>query len=338
MKIDQFDTDKDIVVIAEIGNNHEGDFPLAQKLIGLAAQAGANAVKFQTFRTELFVNKKDTARFNRMKSFELSFEQFAQLSRIARNEGLLFLSTPLDMESAAFLKEIVCAYKIASGDNNFYPMLEYVATTGLPVIISSGLIDLEEIKSSVSFLNNIWRQNNLIGDLAVLHCITGYPVPPEQANISAVLLLKKELDCTIGYSDHTLGIEASLLAVTLGARIIEKHFTIDKNRSDFRDHRLSADPAELKQLIDKAKDILMLLGSGEKKPQKTEQEIKNSVRRSITAGRNLSAGTVIGKEDLLWLRPGGGLPPGSEHLLLGKTMASSVEEGEPILLKHLLNN
>lgn len=338
MIIDNFDTDKEILFIAEIGNNHEGNFALAQKMVLLAAEAGANAVKFQTFRTELFVSKKDQTRFDRLKSFELSFKEFEKLSTIAKDEGLLFISTPLDLESAAFLKEIVCAYKIASGDNNFYPLLKYVAETDKPVIISSGLTSLDEINMSVNFIKNIRQEKSATGKLAVLHCTTAYPAPPEQANISAILKLKKALDCTIGYSDHTLGMEASLLAIALGARIIEKHFTIDKNKSDFRDHKLSADPPEFSQLIARAKDTLALLGSGEILPQKAELELKDAVRRSIVARHKLAAGTIIGEKDLLWIRPGNGLSPGQEQLLLGKKLSATVEAGEPIFLHFLQDN
>lgn len=338
MKIGAHDTDKDILFIAEIGNNHEGDFALAQKMIGLAAAAGANAVKFQTFRTELFVGRKDTARFNRLKSFELSFEQFGKLSQTAKDEGVLFLSTPLDMESAAFLKDIVCAYKIASGDNNFFPLLKYIAQTDLPIILSCGLADIAQTRRSVSFIEEIRGKNTLSGEMALLHCITAYPVPPEQANLSAITCLQKEFDCTIGYSDHTLGIKAALIAVALGARIVEKHFTADKNKSDFRDHKLSADPGEMKELIEKSREILTLLGTGEKIPQKTELEIKESVRRSIVAGRKLAAGTVITGNDILWLRPGGGLEPGQEHLIIGRKLSATIGEGEKILLHHLAVN
>lgn len=333
MIINNFDTAKDILFVAEIGNNHEGNYALAEKMISLAAQSGANAVKFQTFRTELFVNKKDRARFDRLKSFELSFEQFEKLNTVAKNEDVLFISTPLDMESAAFLKDIVCAFKIASGDNNFYPLLEYVATTDKPVIMSCGLTDLEEISQSVSFIEEVRHKKNITGELALLHCITGYPVPQEQANVAAIRQLQDKFKCAIGYSDHTLGIEASLLAIALGARIIEKHFTIDKNKSDFRDHKLSADPQELKQLITKAREILTILGTGEKKPQAIEMELKDAVRRSIIAKHKLPAGSIISMNDLVWLRPGTGLPPGSEHLLVGKILASSVEAGEPISLQ-----
>jgi N,N'-diacetyllegionaminate synthase len=175
-------------------------------------------------------------------------------------------------------------------------------------------------------------------DLAVLHCTTAYPVPPEQANISAILQLKKELGCTIGYSDHTLGVETSLLAIALGARVIEKHFTIDKNKSDFRDHQLSANSSDFRHLITKSKEILTILGPGEKLPQKVELEIKELVRRSIVAKNKLTAGTVVKKNDLLWLRPGNGLPPGQEHLVVGKKLLSTVEAGEPILPHDLQDN
>lgn len=328
MKIESFDTSKQVLVIAEIGNNHEGDYALAEKLICLAAKAGAGAVKFQTFKTEYFANPKDSKRFQQLKSFELSEEQFKRLKEVACNEGLLFLSTPMDIESARFLRGLVPAYKIASSDNNFYPLIKEIARTGKPVILSSGLVDLENIQSVLSFIHQIWRGLEINQQLAVLHCVTSYPVSSEEANLGAILHLRRELKCTVGYSDHTVGIEAAVLAVALGARVIEKHFTIDKNYSSFRDHRLSVTPEDMSLLVRRIKEVQVLLGSGQKVVQKSEREIMLTLRRSIIAKRDLSGGSVIGWEDIGWTRPAGGLSPGQEELILGKVLSRSVKMGE----------
>jgi sialic acid synthase SpsE len=330
MKIDKFDLNKKILIIAEIGNNHEGSYALAEEMIGKAAEAGAGAVKFQTFITEHYVSKKDEVRFKRLKSFELTFDEFEKLSRVASSLGVLFLSTPFDIESARFLNNIVPAFKIASGDNNFFPLIEVVAKTGKPIIMSSGLADLKQIRDSKALIEHIWNGLGIKQDLAVLHCVTNYPVMPNEANIAAVLHLKKELKCTIGYSDHTMGIEAAALSAALGARIIEKHFTIDKKYSDFRDHQLSADPPEMAKLIRKVKEVSTLLGEGKKILQDSEKPLVGLLRRSIVASRDLPKGTVIGRNNITWIRPAGGLSPGSEHLILGRSLSKSVQMGEPI--------
>lgn len=331
MKIENFDASKEVLLIAEIGNNHEGSYTLAEELVGLAAEAGAGAVKFQTFKTQYFVSQKDIDRFNRLKSFELSEQDFSRLSEHARKAGILFISTPLDLESAKFLTSIVAAFKIASSDNNFYPLLEYVASTQKPVIMSSGLTDIKQIKQSQDFILKHWKERNINPGLAILHCITAYPVPFDQVNLLALQHLQQELNCTIGYSDHTLGIQACQLAVALGARIIEKHFTINKNHSSFRDHQLSANPSELKQLAQFIKEAELMLGSGKKSLQPVELDLVKAVRRSIAAKKDLYKGHCISQDDLMWIRPGDGLAPGNEPLIVGKKLKIDLPFGSKIL-------
>lgn len=329
MKIGGFNLDEDVLVVAEIGNNHEGRFALAEEMVDRAAEAGAGAVKFQTFRTEQFHSRKDSERFARLKSFELTFEQFERLSERARRAGILFISTPLDLESAAFLGGIVSAYKIASSDNTFYPLLDQVGRVDRPVILSCGLIGMEQIARSAAYLRTAWKANGISQDLAALHCVTSYPVSQEEANLGAIAAMKNALDgLTVGYSDHTLGIDAAVLSVALGARIVEKHFTLDKNQSGFRDHQLSADPPELAGLVKRIKEASTLLGSGIKAPQPGEKGIEKLVRRSIAARRDLPAGAMLRWDDLIWTRPSGGLPPGSEDALLGRTLRFPVPAGD----------
>lgn len=332
MNIKNIDLINEVLVVAEIGNNHEGSYTLAEELIGLAVEAGVRAVKFQTFKTQYFVSKKDIDRFNRLKSFELSEQDFIRLSEHAREAGVLFISTPLDLESAKFLISIVDAYKIASSDNNFYPLLKYVAETFKPIIMSSGLADIKLIKESQHYINTIWNNRNVNPGLAVLHCVTAYPVPPEQANLLAIHQMKKELNCVVGYSDHSLGINACKIAVALGARIIEKHFTINKNYSSFRDHQLSADPAEMTALVKSIKEINTLLGTGVKIPQQVELSAMQALRRSIAAKKELSKGHKIEYDDLMWIRPGDGLAAGNENLIIGKILKIDTHFGDKILL------
>jgi sialic acid synthase SpsE len=337
MKIDNFDIDREVLVVAEIGNNHEGSESRAEDLIGHAAECGVGAVKFQTFRTEQFVSPRDPARFQRLKSFELSFDAFDRLSAVARDNGLLFISTPLDLTSADFLAGIVSAFKIGSCENTFYPLLDRVARFGKPVILSSGLVDIAQIQTSKSLIENIWRDLGFHQQLVVLHCVTSYPAPIDQVNLGAIHQLRDQLDCTIGYSDHTLGIDAPVLAVAMGARVVEKHFTLDKNFSDFRDHHLSATPAEMKALVTRIREVGVLLGSGFKAPQPCERAITEQVRRSIAAKHDLAAGARIGWDNIMWVRPGGGLPPGKEHLVVGHTLRDAVRAGD-LLAPELLED
>lgn len=334
MKIGEFDLDKDVLVIAEIGNNHEGDFALAQEMIGKAAETGAGAVKFQTIIPEKLVSPTDQERIKQLRRFQFSFSQFERLSEVAREENITFLSTPFDTESARFLDSIVPAFKIASGDNTFYPLLDVVAQTGKPILLSGGLCSLEELRRTRDFIYQAWERCRRHGELALLHCVVSYPTPREEANLLAIQELKT-LDVTVGYSDHTLGIDAPVLAVALGARIIEKHFTLDKNYSEFRDHKLAADPAELAELVKRVKEVLELLGEGVKDVRKCEIDAVAQVRRSIVAAKDIAPGTVLGMEHVSWVRPAGGLPPGREAEILGKSPRRSLKAGERILPEYL---
>ena len=331
MKIQNWDLEQDILIVAEIGNNHEGSYALAEKMIGLAAESGAGAVKFQVIVPERLVSLKNKDRLQQLQRFRLNYNEFEKLSKVAEKEGVLFLATPFDIESANFLEPLIPAFKIASGDNNFFPLIDVIARTGKPVILSSGLTDIKQITTARNFIQNMWRECGINQEMAVLHCVTSYPVSPMEANLAAINRLK-ELGVTVGYSDHTLGIEASVLSAALGARLIEKHFTLNKNFSDFRDHQLSADPQEMALLVKRVKEVMALLGTGNKIPQPSEKAVESQVRRSIVAKHDLSQGTILGWEDLDWLRPGDGLAPGHEVKLIGKKLLHPIPAGEYLLL------
>jgi sialic acid synthase SpsE len=326
MKIAGRDLADRILIVAEIGNNHEGNFDLACQMVERAAEAGVDAVKFQTFQTRLFTSNADPARFARLSSFELGRAQFEQLEALARARGLLFLSTPLDLDSARFLEPLVDAFKVASGDNDFWPLIGQVCASGKPVIVSSGLADVAHLRRVAAFV----REAGAGDRMAVLHCVCSYPVPPEQANLRAIPLLAAELGCSVGYSDHTIGPEACLAAAALGARILEKHFTLDKNLSAFRDHQLSADPDEMRRIVDSVRRIESLLGRGVKEVQPCEAPNRQVARRSIAAAADLPRGHRLRAQDLTWLRPAIGLPPGQEARLLGRTLSRAVAFGEPL--------
>lgn len=324
MKIGSHDLSKKVLVVAEAGNNHEGDFGRAKALVAAAAEAGAHAVKFQTFRADRFVSGADPARLARLKSFELSPDQFGQLSVLAASKGLLFLSTPLDLPSVEVLAPIVDALKIASGDNDFYPLIAAAAARRKPLIVSTGLCDLAQVRRAVAAAKKA-------PSLALMHCVCSYPVENAQANLRGLEALKKAFPrLTPGYSDHTLGIEACVLSVALGARLVEKHFTLDKNQSDFRDHKLSADPAELRELVRRVAEAELLLGAPAKKVMSCEEPMLPLVRRSIAAAADLPAGHRLTAADLLWLRPAGGLKPGQEKKVLGRRLRRALRRGEPI--------
>lgn len=331
MKIGGHDTDDRVLVVAEVGNNHEGDPKAARELVRAAARAGADAVKLQTFRTNDYLGPAaDPDRRARYAGFELDPEVVADLATLARDEGLLFLSTPLDLGSVDLLEELVDAYKVASGDNDFVPLLDRIAAAEKPTVVSTGLSDIATLEAAVDRFRAAWSEDgDALGErLALLHCVSAYPVPDEEANLAAVRTLADRFpDLTVGYSDHTLGVEAGVLAVAAGARILEKHFTLDKAFSDFRDHKLSADPKEMARLVERVRAAETLLGDGEKTPRPSEEEGLTAYRRSIVAGRDLPAGHELTLDDLLWTRPRAGLPPGTEDRLVGRTLIRDVEAG-----------
>ncbi len=222
VQIENLDSKDKVIIVAEIGNNHEGSFSLAKKLIDEAAQAGVDAVKFQTFQTKTFVAPTQKERFQRMKGFELTFDQFSKLAEHAWSNNLRFISTPLDMPSASFLAQFVDAIKIASGDNTFYPLINYLASTQKPLIISTGFANEATIDQLVSIVLKARHQICLEKDFALLHCVSAYPVEIQDANLRAISTLSDKFSdkLSVGYSDHTLGVKAATLAVALGARII----------------------------------------------------------------------------------------------------------------------
>jgi len=331
MNIADFDTDNKILIVAEIGNNHEGIYTLAEEMIGLASEAGAGAVKFQTIVPDKLISPMQQDRIEQLEKFRLSYDEFEKLNNVAQHENIIFLSTPFDIESARFLEPIVPAFKISSGDNNFFPMIDVIIKMRKPIILSAGLTDLEQISLTKDFIMDGWSKIGVEQEMAILHCVTSYPTPLAEANLLSIHKLK-ELGVTVGYSDHTIGIEAAVISVALGARIIEKHFTIAKNYSDFHDHQLSADPHELSELVRRTSEVNLMLGNGEKRIVECEKNTKESARRSIVAGDDLSQGTVLDLDHLSWVRPGGGIWPGKEYELLGKVLRRSLKKGEIIVL------
>jgi sialic acid synthase SpsE len=318
-----------VFIVAEIGNNHEGNFDLAVEMIESAAKSGVDAVKFQSFIPDLYVSGVDIERLNRLKKFQLTYEQFRFLAKKASELNVVFFSTPFDIKTAEFLNEIQQIFKISSGDNNFYPLIETVAKFDKPTIISTGLADLDHIEKLVKFWTS---KGGHLDNLALMHCVSSYPTPFDQANIAAVTTLRdKFFNITIGYSDHTLGCDAAVLSVGAGAKIIEKHFTLSNEQSDFRDHQLSLNPLEMFKLVKKIRQAESLMGSGEKIIQNCEVQQESQTRRSIAAAHDLYSGKVLEKDDLTWVRPGTGIPVGQENKVIGRKLNASIEMGQLIM-------
>ena len=291
-------------IVAEVGNNHEGNFDLARKLILKAKQCGADAVKFQTFIPEDYVSKSSQERFKRLKKFQLTYKQFKKLASYSKKIGIIFFSTPFDIKSAKFLNGIQQIFKISSGDNNFLPLIETICKFNKSIFLSTGLANIDQITRVKKLIFNLWKgKKNNAKKLAILHCVSSYPVIESEANLLAIKTLKKKFsDCIIGYSDHTQGIIAPIAAVALGVNIIEKHFTLNKNFSNFIDHKISADPIEMKQMINMIRKLELMMGDGKKIPQTSEKNNIKNLRRSIVAKKNITKGKIIKWRDLNWIR------------------------------------
>lgn len=324
MNIGSWTPDQSVLVVAEIGNNHEGDLGLARDMIAAAAEAGADAVKLQTLAPETLVTADQQARRDQLARFALGDDAWPELAEVARANDVMFLSTPFDLRAVHLLDPLVPAFKIASGDLTFAPLLRAVAATAKPVILSTGLATDDEIAAAVAVLEKEWSAGGHPG-LALLHCVSCYPTDAAQASLRRIPALLRHSE-VVGYSDHTLGVRAASVAVALGARIIEKHFTIDRNLSDFRDHQLSVDPPQMRELVAGIRETEALMAD-EAEVASCEQDSRTAVRRSIAVGRDLAAGATIEASDLVWLRPATGFPPGEESQVVGRRIVRDLGAG-----------
>ena len=325
---------KKTFIIAEIGNNHEGSFKIACKLIKEAKKAGVDAVKFQTFETKNYVNKNDIERFERLKKFELTKEEFYKLSLLAKNNNLKFISTPFDINSAIFLNKIVDYFKISSGDNNYYQLIEQVLKFKKNTIISTGLLNFKGTINLYKFIKKLKFDNSKI---AFLHCVSSYPAEDKEANLLSISLLKKNFPFTIGYSDHTLGIHAAIAATVIGAKIIEKHFTLDNNYSKFRDHQLSLNPVNMKHLVDSIRSIEYMMGKEQKIIQPSEKKNLFSMRRSLYLSKDINKNSKIKVKDVSIVRPFISLEPFDLNKVVGKTANVDLDINMPFFLRNLKN-
>jgi len=314
-------------VIAEIGINHNGKIDLAKQLIDVAKKSGVDAVKFQTFKTENLVTSENQLKL--LKKVELGHEDFKELKRYCNKKKIIFLSTPHTEDAIDFLEPLVPAYKIGSGDLTNLPFLEKVAKKKKPIILSTGMANLKEIKEAVKTIKK--AGNNKI---ILLHCTTSYPCPLEDVNLRAMLTLKKEFNLPVGYSDHTLGILVPIMAVAMGAKVIEKHFTLDKNLPG-PDHKASLEPKEFKEMVKAIRNTERALGSEVKKPTRGEEKMKKFARKSIIAKTNIPKGEKIKKDMLIIKRPGIGIEPKYINKVIGKIARREIKKGSLIKFKDL---
>ena len=311
-------------IIAEAGLNHDGDFSLAKKLVEKAAESGADAVKFQIFKTEEFISG-DAEYFDLFKSLEFKMEEWTELANLADKLGIIFSASVFDEESADFLADAGSpVYKIASGDLNHHTLLSYISKKNLPVILSTGMATLDEIDES---LNNIYSSGNK--QVALMHCVSLYPTEYGDANLNLINNLKQLFNIPVGFSDHTIGNLIPSLAVAKGADLIEKHFTVDKNLPG-PDHKLSIDPAEFKDMVEKIRITESAMGDGVKVVTDNEKQIKKMGRRSITAVDNINKGEKISMDKIKILRPGTGIEPKYIDSIIGKKVKENVKKNQTI--------
>ena len=322
-----------VYIIAEVGVNHNGSLDRALQCVDQAFLCGADAGTFRTFSGMELVprrdQKADYQAVNRgfygsvlemLQQLELSYSDFIKIKQYCDKKEIDFLSTPFDEESADFLNSIqVNAFKISSGDMNNHPFLQKVDQYGRPIILSTGMADLNEIRESLEVITK--------SEVSLLHCTSDYPAPVKDVNLLAIHTMASEFKKVIGYSDHTTGIEVSIAAVAVGARIIEKHFTLDRSLPG-PDHKASLEPDEFSALVKAIRKVEQSMGDGFKRCMPSEQTTRSVARKSLVAGRSMKIGEQVQEHDLVIKRPGTGIPPKYECGFVGRTLVRDVEQDQ----------
>jgi len=330
-------------IVAEAGVNHNGSVELARRLVDAAVEARADAVKFQTFKAERLVTpdapKADyqlqtggsgESQFEMLQQLELSLEAHRELFEHCRQRGILFMSAPFDEECADLLDNLgVAIYKIPSGEITNLPFLVHVASKGKPMIVSTGMSYLDEVNAAVRVIQDAGNKS-----LVLLHSVNAYPASPADANLRAMHTMSREFNVPVGYSDHTPGIEVALAAVALGACVIEKHFTLNRDLSG-PDHKTSLEPDELVALVRGIRSVENALGHGRKEPAPGEVKIASVARKSLVAARNIRAGSTLTEESILLKRPGTGLPAAMRSKLVGRKAKQDIPAGTVLTLEML---
>lgn len=325
-------------IIAEAGVNHNGDIDMALRLVDAAADAGADAVKFQTFSAEKLTRRGaakavyqqkstgDGDQFDMLKALEMSTDMHERVLERCHQRGIEFMSTAFDEDSFDYLVSLgIKRVKVPSGEVTNHPFLRHMAKAKLPMVLSTGMADLHEVRDAVAVIRT--TKNGC--DLAVLHCTSNYPASPADVNLSAMNTIRDALGVVVGYSDHTLGITVSVAAVAMGANVIEKHFTLDKTLPG-PDHGASLDPQELRTMVEAIRTVEAARGDGVKAPTASELPVRELVRRSVTTLRNIAAGTLIGSADITLLRPGTGIQPADLENVPGKRARRDIAAGETL--------
>ncbi|MDY0193550.1 MAG: N-acetylneuraminate synthase [Aliarcobacter butzleri] len=327
-------------IIAEAGVNHNGSLVLAKKLIDVAADAGADAVKFQTFKTENVISKnaqkadyqkettgKNESQYDMVKKLELDAEAHYELMDYCKTKNIMFLSTPFDHDSIELLYKMgLEIFKIPSGEITNLPYLRYIGRLNKEIILSTGMADIGEIEDALDILIKAGTKKQ---NITILHANTMYPTPMEDVNLNAMQTIGNTFDIAYGYSDHTLGIEVDIAAVALGASCIEKHFTLDKTM-DGPDHKASLEPDELKAMVKSIRNIELALGSKIKKPSSSEIPNKEIARKSIVANSNIKKGDILTRENITVKRPANGINPMKWDEIMGTTAKKDYMEDELI--------
>ncbi len=325
------------LIIAEAGVNHNGSLETAKELVRTAKSCGADIVKFQTANLNSLVSKFapmadyqkenigcEESQREMLSRLLLSFDDFTELADYCKKIGIIFLSTPFDIESIHFLNSMQDIWKVPSGEITNYPYLIEIAKTGKDVILSTGMSDMEEIRDAI----NVLKQNG-VKNITLLHCTTEYPAPLNEVNLNAMHTLKNEFNCKIGYSDHTKGIEISLAAAAMGAAVIEKHFTLDRNMPG-PDHKASIEPYELKALVNGIRNIELAKGSFNKTPTVSELKNRTAARKSIVAAKDIKAGELFDENNITTKRPGNGISPMRWIYVIGTAAKRDFMEDELI--------
>jgi N,N'-diacetyllegionaminate synthase len=335
-----------VYVIAEAGVNHNGDLGMARQLVDAAAQSGAAAVKFQTFSADSLVSRKaqkaeyqkralaggSDSQYEMLKALELSPEAFRELKLYCASKGITFLSTPFCEESADLLDDLdVDAFKVSSGDLTSLQLLAHIARKGRPVIVSTGMATMYEVVEAVDTIKAAGNP-----PLALMHCVSNYPADPADCNLRSMATMAAATGVPIGWSDHTEGSAVSLAAIALGARLIEKHFTLSRDLPG-PDHKASIEPDELADFVTEIRAVESALGSSFKGPTKTEDQMRVVARRSLVARCDISEGTTITQDMVAIQRPGSGIEPKYYDLVIGRVATAAVAADEPIPWRAVTN-
>ncbi len=330
MKLFGKNLDQEVVVVAEIGVNHEGDVEAARRLIDLAHAAGADAVKLQTYTPERYASASDPARLERVTRFSLDAAAHVVLAEHAKERGIHLFSTALTEDVIPFLAQHFEVIKVASGDLVFEPTVRGAAASGRHVIISTGNGTVEDIERAVAWCVDELGEQLVKERVALMHCVSAYPTPLEQANVRSVAFLKQRFGLVTGYSNHVIELEAVLAAVALGAQIVEVHVTDQKHGRAFRDHAMSLEPAELTTLVRSIERLRSSLGTEEKTPQPCELDLRDAIRKGLVAARDLTKGTILKAEDLMFARPASEIAASEIGSVIGRCLIEPLRKGEQV--------